>query len=115
MALNLATARDRIRHALGDVTDAAPIHPDGLAFYTALLAVCPDEVTAWREGARGLAMYLQHEVISLGSSGDSLGWDTARVGRLLAIAAGGVPYPFDEAGAPVAPASGGSADLEVVW
>lgn len=114
MALDFTTPRDRIRHAVGDVGET-PLHPDGLDYYTALLAISPDEVTAWREAARGLAMYLLEKPIQLGSSGKSLAYDVARVGRLLAIANGTTPYPFDDSGNPIAPAQGGYAPVEVIW
>jgi len=118
MALDLTTAAGRIRYAVGD-QDEPPLLPalTGAADpYAAVLAQAGgDEPTAFRTAARGLATYLMHEAISISASGKSLSYDTARVGRLLAMAAGSIPYPFDADGNAVVPVLGGDATIEVVW
>ena len=109
--LDLTTAVGRIRSALGDAGTPS-LHPDGDAWYAALLAlVAGDEVAAWRAAAAGLALYLQQQAASATTGGRSIAYDPARISRLLSIAAGAVPWPY------AAPTGGGSTflPLEVTW
>lgn len=112
--LDLTTPIDRIRSVLGDVGTTS-LHPDGLAYYTQLLAVSADEATACRAAAAGLAAFLQQKPIQLGGGGKSLAFDPNRVAKLQMIANGVTPYPFDEDGNPIMVSQGGSTTIEVVW
>jgi hypothetical protein len=94
MALDLATARDRIRLAVGDTDEADVLMPDGLGTYTTLLTQADaDEVAAYRAAAGALAAYWATQPVSLSASGKSLNW-SERVSSWQAMANGSTPYPF---------------------
>jgi hypothetical protein len=112
MALDLTTAVGRIRSALGDAADPS-LHPDGDAWYAAILALADgNEPTAWKIAAQGLAMYLQSQATSAATGGRSVAYDSRRVNRLLAIAAGTEDWPFTADGTARATTF---IPLEVVW
>lgn len=108
MALDLTTARDRIRFAVGDVDDTAVLmQGGGLTVYTQLLTLYGgNEEQAYRAAALALASYYSAQPSSLSVNGKSLGW-ADRVKTWKDMATGRTAYPFGAGG------SGGSGSFSV--